>query len=300
MNRLLLIAGTALASITALASATLGASGAPRLVCRGHRCTTTTTAVTTSTAASTTTTTSTVPATTTTIPSGTTIWADEFNGTSVDLNKWQPSWEFGTNISHSSNWPTAIDCWNPAHVAFPGDGAAHLTLTHTACTTGNNETFGWTGAGLESKGKFATPLTAHRVDVRAKLPIGWRSWPAIWSTQTGWPAAGEFDIAEGTGNVPRWHTHWSGTTIDGTIPNPDDGQYHVYSMQVIPGAPCSGGTMVAEVYAFDGGTVGTTNVCLAWNGQYLLLDVDACTQSWCGTPTDGTEMAVDYVRVTAP
>lgn len=257
-----------------------------------RRCPTTTTSVTT------TTTTTTIPSTTTTtIPSTTTMFADEFDGTNVDLTKWSPSWEFGTNVSHSSN-TQAINCWNPNHVTFPGDGAAHLLLTHTPCTTGLGEQYAWTGAGLETKGKFVTPTTAHRVDVRAKLPIGWKSWPAIWSTQTGWPAAGEFDIAEGISNAPTWHTHWSGTTVDGAIPNPNDGQYHVYSVDVIPGASCFGGTMVTEIYRFDGVAIGTTNVCLAWSGQYLLLDVDACTQSWCGTPTDGTEMVIDYVRVT--
>jgi hypothetical protein len=55
--------------------------------------------------------------------------------------------------------------------------------------------------------------------------------------------------------------------------------------------------MVSETYSFDGTTVATSNVCLAWAGQFLNLSMEACTRSWCGTPTGGAELDVDYVRV---
>jgi len=61
----------------------------------------------------------------------------------------------------------------------------------------------FTSASLTTRGKASW---AHgRIEVRAKLPPGRGTWPAIWTlgtNQVGWPACGEIDIMEFVGFDP--------------------------------------------------------------------------------------------------
>ena len=63
----------------------------------------------------------------------------------------------------------------------------------------------YTSASLTTRGKAA--WTHGRIEVRAKLPSGAGTWPAIWMLGTnidevGWPACGEIDIMEFVGFDP--------------------------------------------------------------------------------------------------
>ncbi|CAM2874624.1 glycoside hydrolase family 16 protein [Rariglobus hedericola] len=63
-----------------------------------------------------------------------------------------------------------------------------------------------TSASLTTKGKKA--FLYGRIEVRAKIPTGLGTWPAVWTLgdnidQAGWPACGEIDILENVGFSPR-------------------------------------------------------------------------------------------------
>lgn len=63
----------------------------------------------------------------------------------------------------------------------------------------------YTSASLTTRGKAS--WTHGRMEVRAKLPAGRGTWPAIWTigtniNQMGWPACGEIDIMEFVGFEP--------------------------------------------------------------------------------------------------
>ena len=64
----------------------------------------------------------------------------------------------------------------------------------------------YTSASVNTRGRFE-PLYG-RIEVRAKLPTGRGTWPAIWMLgtnidQAGWPACGEIDIMENVGYDPQ-------------------------------------------------------------------------------------------------
>jgi beta-glucanase (GH16 family) len=102
----------------------------------------------------------------------------------------------------------------------------------------------YTSASLTTEGKAAW---AHgRVEVRAKLPAGRGTWPAIWMlgtnrTQVGWPACGEIDIMEFVGHEPglvhanihtRKYNHAQKTNKGDKIQVPDASEkFHVYSVE---------------------------------------------------------------------
>jgi beta-glucanase (GH16 family) len=111
--------------------------------------------------------------------------------------------------------------------------------------TAKKENFGgmaYTSTRLLSKDKFS--FRYGRVDVRAKLPAGGGTWPAIWMlgsnfSTVGWPACGEIDIMEHKGNdLNRIHgtvhyTGRSGGNADGStrvISNATT-EFHIYSLE---------------------------------------------------------------------
>jgi beta-glucanase (GH16 family) len=107
--------------------------------------------------------------------------------------------------------------------------------------------YAYTSARVTTHGRFE--LLYGRVEVRAKLPAGRGTWPAIWMLGTsidhvGWPTCGEIDIMENVGFDPlRIHAsvhsaaynHTIGTqkTASVTIADPSE-DFHVYAMEWYP------------------------------------------------------------------
>ena len=104
--------------------------------------------------------------------------------------------------------------------------------------------YAYTSARVVTRGRFE--FLYGRVEVRAKVPTGNGTWPAIWMLgtnigQVGWPACGEIDIMENVGFDPlRIHSsvhtaaynHTIGTqkTAIVTVANPWE-DFHVYAME---------------------------------------------------------------------
>ncbi|MGB6268738.1 MAG: glycoside hydrolase family 16 protein, partial [Olleya sp.] len=139
------------------------------------------------------------------------VWSDEFDGSgAIDSSKWfhqtqlpaGGSW-FNGEIQHYTN---RIDN------TFLSSGNLNLVAKKEVFTD-QGYTKQYTSARLNSKFAFQY----GKVEVRAKLPTGVGTWPAIWmlgknitetgaywQTQgygtTGWPACGEIDIMEHWGH----------------------------------------------------------------------------------------------------
>ena len=172
----------------------------------------------------------------------------------------------------------------------------------------------YTSARLNSKFAF----TYGKVEVRAKLPIGAGTWPAIWTLgknvnenggywdnqgfgTTGWPACGEIDIMEHWGNNQNYvqsaiHTPSSyGATVNlgGRSISTVSSDFHIYTFVWTP---------QKLVFSVDGIVHYTYNPLVkdasTWPfdaEQYLLLNV-AIQQSIDPNFTQSA-MEIDYVRV---
>lgn len=130
-----------------------------------------------------------------TVQSGDLIWSDEFN------TDGQPS---------SSNWTYDIGHgeggWGNNEVQYYTDESKNVRVENgNLIIDALKENGEWTSARIKTQGKQNFRYVT--VKVRAKLPQGSGTWPAIWMlgsdiTDAGWPACGEVDIMEHVGKDP--------------------------------------------------------------------------------------------------
>lgn len=127
------------------------------------------------------------------------VWSDEFDDTpdgSVDATKWKHL--NGPNDNNQElQWYT--DSPNNSRVD-------HGALKITATCSSDYGRYGYTSARLVTS-EAADWGPGHRVEIRAKLPGGIGTWPAIWmlpsdSVYGNWPHSGEIDIVESVGCNP--------------------------------------------------------------------------------------------------
>lgn len=122
------------------------------------------------------------------------VWSDEFN---IDGAPSAANW--GYDIGANNGWGNAESQYytNRTSNVIVADGMLKITAKKEYFQGSQ-----YTSARLLSKGKF--DFTYGRVEVRAKLPTGKGTWPAVWMLganfeTVSWPACGEIDIMEHVG-----------------------------------------------------------------------------------------------------
>ena len=130
------------------------------------------------------------------------VWADEFSASGLpDTSKW--AYDTGMNKQGWHNHEKQYYSGPRAENAEVRDGKLVITARKEQRATAPD----WGGQGYTSSrmltlGKAA--WTYGYFEVRARLPCGKGSWPAIWMLNSAvvWPAGGELDIAELVGREP--------------------------------------------------------------------------------------------------
>ncbi|MGR5068829.1 glycoside hydrolase family 16 protein [Vibrio alfacsensis] len=126
------------------------------------------------------------------------VWSDEFSGSAIDKNKWEHEhdcWGGGNGEQQ---------CYTPkADNSFVEGGYLNIIAKQESYTgpdnNGNLVTLPYTSARLRTMNKG--DWTYGRFEIRAQMPSGQGTWPAIWMLPTdyvygGWAASGEIDIME--------------------------------------------------------------------------------------------------------
>ena len=239
------------------------------------------------------------------------VWSDEFNGSgAINTANWFPqtllpdgnNWYNG-ELQHYTNRPTNI---------FESNGALNLVAKKETFTD-QGRTKQYTSARLNSKFAFKY----GRVEVRAKLPSGAGTWPAIWMlgkniiepggywTAThgtlSWPACGEIDIMEHWGTNQNYvqsamHTpsSYGGTVnLGGQTIATASSEFHIYTLVW---------TAEKMVFSVDNVAHYTYNPSVknasTWPfdaEQYILLNFAIQSNIISNFTEDAME--VDYVRV---
>ncbi len=245
------------------------------------------------------------------------VWSDEFDGqsgVSVDLDdtKWfkqtypflgGQSWANG-EVQHYTD---------RMENSYISNGTLKILAKKETYTNNNNVTKNYTSARLNSKYAF----TYGKVEIKAKMPFGVGTFPALWMlgqniTETGgywaathgttaWPDCGEVDIIEHWGNNQDFvqsalhnRSSFGGTVNKGgqKITNAST-EFHVYAIEW---------SEEKMVFSVDGNVHYTYNPSIKnienWPysaPQYLLFNVAILPNIAAGFTESAME--VDYVRV---
>lgn len=185
------------------------------------------------------------------------VWSDEFDGTTIDMGKWgfeKNCWGGGNNEQQ---------CYTDrAENAYIENGILNIVAKREDFTGSDSpegdspstKTLPYTSARLRTKN--IAEWSFGRFEIRAKLPYGQGTWPAIWMLPTNspygtWASSGEIDIMEAVnlkvvtnGGEPEAHVHgtlhfgrnWPGNKNSGAdylLPNnanPAD-DFHTYAVE---------------------------------------------------------------------
>ena len=231
------------------------------------------------------------------------VWRDEFDGSGrPDASKW--GYDLGGDGWGNNELQVYTDRIDNASV---DDGVLTITAKKEALSGRD-----YTSARLVSKGKG--DFLYGRFEIRAKLPPGRGTWPAIWMLPTdwaygGWPHSGEIDIMEHVGFDPdRVHVsvhtgayhHTIGTQKTSTkMVAGATTAFHRYRVDWTPYAVRG---YIDDVQMYEFVNEGTGPAAWPFDRRFHLLLNIAVGGNWGGQKgVDDTvfpaRMEVDYVRV---
>lgn len=245
------------------------------------------------------------------------VWADEFDTPGKTAIS-STNWFHQTQLPAGGSWFNGEEqhYTNRIENAFVENGNLNIVAIKESFTD-QGFTKQYTSARLNSKFAF----TYGRVDVRAKLPLGNGTWPAIWTLgkninedgaywdnqgfgTTSWPACGEIDIMEhGLGPVNHTssalHTPSSfGNTFNVASQVISDvaNNFHVYSVNWSPNQI----TFLVDGVGFYtyNPSVKNDSTWPFYLDQYLLLNIAMGGIAGTIDPSfTQSPMVIDYVRV---
>lgn len=161
------------------------------------------------------------------------VWSDEFSTDGApDSSKW------GYDLGGGGWGNNELEYYtNRQENANVSNGTLKINLIKE-----NYQGSNYTSARILTKGKYS--FKYGRIDIRAKLPSGGGTWPALWSLGDNidtapWPACGEIDFMEHIGNQANkifstlhYPGHSGANGSGGTTNNPTaTTEFHVYSTE---------------------------------------------------------------------
>ncbi len=223
------------------------------------------------------------------------IWADEFDGESLDLTKW--TFDLG-----AGGWGNGEPQYYTSNERNVGVDTGYLRITAIEETFGGAD---YTSARIKTQGLF--DFKYGKVEARIKMPVGQGLWPAFWMlgtniTEVGWPLCGEIDIMEHVSNSlythGTYHYDNGGHVYFGDQTYCDVTQWHVYGVEW---DEFSIKWFLDGVEFYSANITGGLGSKEEFHRPFFLILNMAVGGYWPGYP-DGTtpfpsDMFIDYVRV---
>ncbi len=152
------------------------------------------------------------------------IWSDEFDGTLLDLAKWQVF----TEVDWSDGGET---CWYAPHNIEVSGGTLKLYNQEESYNGGQ-----WTGAHIDALYYPQYKYLEARIRHSAPNTYIWATWWTVGWTGSTWQWPPEFDICEfqgdGTNRDPGQWYHWGsgGGDYDGSGTGMNESEWHTYGV----------------------------------------------------------------------
>jgi beta-glucanase (GH16 family) len=238
------------------------------------------------------------------------VWADEFDGDTLNTDLWSYMIGDGTEYGIPGWGNNELQYYQEENVKV-ADGV--LTITAKRQNVGSSQ---FTSGRIRTIGKG--DWTYGRFEFRARMPVGKGLWAAIWMLPTdesygGWAASGEIDIMEYLGNdTTRVHgtIHYGGSWPNNESRGTDyvtgdtafNSAFHTFALEWEEGKlrwyvdgeefqSLGTGMWYSSAAAFPA----------PFNRDFHLLINLAVGGNWPGNPDASTqfpqELVVDYVRV---
>ena len=241
------------------------------------------------------------------------VWAEEFDGNSLDSSKWSIETGYGPNNAGWGNDESQLYTDSSDNLKVENGG---LVIT-ARCDSGNcvKRDGSITSAKINTKSKLE--LKYGKVEARIKLPSGRSTWPAFWMLGAGypdvsWPQSGEIDIMEmhqqqsndnTTHTTIHWFdeskaagTEWTYFTQNKQFDNPLTSDFHIFTVE------WDEAKIVGKIdgVAFYTKAINRTEMSEFHEPFYLILNI-AIDGTLGGAPdaikTTPQEMIVDWVHV---
>ena len=222
------------------------------------------------------------------------VWADEFNGTSVNA----ADWNFETG---GGGWGNNEKQYYQAANATVTNGTLIITAKKQRVKANN-----YTSARMTTKGK--REFLYGKIEARIKVPLVQGLWPAFWSlgsnhSTVGWPKCGEIDILEHINTEDKvygtihWDVNGNYASYGGnTVTTP--AEFHVYAIEWDSAAIR---WYVDGVQYHEANILNSINSTEEFHKSFFLILNMAVGGNWPGQTIDDSKlpasMYVDYVRV---
>lgn len=226
------------------------------------------------------------------------VWADEFNGSTIDASNW--TMEIGTGSSGWGNNEWQFYTARPENASIQN---GHLAIVaKKESYAGSN----YTSARMITQGKQSWKY--GKIEARIKFPSRQGIWPAFWMlgnsfSTVGWPKCGEIDIMEHINTSDKIHgtIHWDANgyaTYGGDVTLSNVADFHTYAIE----------WDASSIRWFvDGNQYHVANILNGINSTaefheefFIILNM-AVGGNWPGypNPSDAINdtLLVDYVRV---
>lgn len=120
------------------------------------------------------------------------VFEDEFEGTTLDSKKWNPTYNWGHTHNHAAYCVAENVLVENGKLRIKGEARRHPDAPATATSGGKTYNLDYTSGAIDSRGKFEVQY--GYIEGRFKAPAQRGTWPAFWTLQDGWPP--EIDILE--------------------------------------------------------------------------------------------------------
>jgi len=232
------------------------------------------------------------------------VWADEFDGPSINGEYW--NFELGDGCPNLCGWGN-----NELQQYSDVENNVKIENGKLIVTAIKKEGYDeYTSARIITKGK--KEFTFGRIDIRARLPFGRGIWPAIWMLgsnidQVGWPVCGEIDIMELVGHEPSvthgtahydvngWQSKGTSYYLSGNETFADE--FHIFSILWEK----NNIKWYVDYNPFFELSVESVGSTYPFNSSFFFILNVAVGGNWPGDPDETTvfpqTMEVDYIRV---
>ncbi|MCS6823322.1 MAG: family 16 glycosylhydrolase [Cytophagaceae bacterium] len=175
------------------------------------------------------------------------VWTDEFNGTTLDLTKW--NYDIGDGCPGLCGWGNNEKQYYTSQTNNISVASGYLNIT-ARYSPAVSAIADFTSAKIHTRDKYS--FRYGKVEARMKLAAGIGVWPAFWmlpqppNPNGGWPTSGEIDIMEFRGDIinrvdgtVHYGNSWPNNQHDGTSYTLSTGDFvnsfHIFSIEWEPG-----------------------------------------------------------------